>query len=504
MGYKPVSAQRQTRGRGCRPVLVATAFVSLLLFYLHRSRVSSYPDLSVTDDAVGPFCPDSALQDDVLVVLRTGATEALEKLPVHFDTTLRCVPHYVIYSDMEEDMGSHHLYDILDQVNETVKNTAPEFDLYKRLRAQGRRGLYYQTVFGTGPAGAVENPGWKLDKWKFLPMVERALQHRHGAKWFVFIESDTYLIWPTLLAYLGQFDAGKPHYIGKPMLIGDDLFAHGGSGFVLSRPAAERVARHWRAHEAAYDAYTMDEWAGDLVLGQVLRDAGIELLWALPHFQGTSLDALDWATAELDKLAWCYAPATFHHMNKPTAKMLWAFEQRWHRQQHAQRTHEPMRYRDIFRGLVRGQLRADAWGWDNLASGIAEYRADTPMGPDATAVERQAPKSRDKCHAACLARPSCLMFSFVPGSCMVSDELRLGHTATEQCREYSGPAGKCVRWSRDVDAVATGWDKGKAKGKDSVRSGWMLDRVQKFLGQLDARCTSPEGNDWVLNRYRIL
>jgi hypothetical protein len=33
-------------------------------------------------------CPQYPIKDDILVVLRTGATGALEKLPVHLETTL--------------------------------------------------------------------------------------------------------------------------------------------------------------------------------------------------------------------------------------------------------------------------------------------------------------------------------------------------------------------------------------------------------------------------------
>ncbi|KAJ8124315.1 hypothetical protein O1611_g9326 [Lasiodiplodia mahajangana] len=119
---------------------------------------------------------------DIFLVIRTGATEAQEKLPVHFKTILTCVPDFIIYSDMDEIVDGHQIHDVLNEVNETMKKMAPEFELYDRLRTRGREGLDYETTFGSGPSGALDNPGWKLDKWKFLPMVDRALQKRPKAK----------------------------------------------------------------------------------------------------------------------------------------------------------------------------------------------------------------------------------------------------------------------------------------------------------------------------------
>ena len=42
-------------------------------------------------------------------------------------------------------------------------------------------------------SGKSENPGWKLDKWKFLPMINRTLQMRSDKHWYVFAEADTFV-----------------------------------------------------------------------------------------------------------------------------------------------------------------------------------------------------------------------------------------------------------------------------------------------------------------------
>lgn len=40
--------------------------------------------------------------------------------------------------------------------------------------------------------------GWKLDRFKFLPMVDKTYQMRPCADWYVFIEADVYYFWGML------------------------------------------------------------------------------------------------------------------------------------------------------------------------------------------------------------------------------------------------------------------------------------------------------------------
>ncbi|ORY55662.1 uncharacterized protein BCR38DRAFT_356780 [Pseudomassariella vexata] len=428
-----------------------------------------------------PVCPKSSLLDHVLVVIRTGATEVTEKLPIYSKTILRCIPNYVIYSDMEEDLQGHHIYDVLDQVNDDVKKCAPEFELYEKLRSGGRQGLDYETTFGSGPSGAMDNPGWKLDKWKFLPMVERALQHSPDAKWFVFIELDTYMVWQNMLEYLDKFDASQPYYIGKHMYIGSVLFAHGGSGFVLSYAAADKVSKHWKEHQDEYEQYTLEEWAGDMILGKVLEDVGVDLFWSFPNFQGDSLTTIDWNITKIDREPWCYAPTTFHHMITPEFSMVWEFEQNWLRRK--QPGASPPCFRDIFKSLVLPWLRAERSDWDNISTGSA-------LSP----AEQEAQSSFEKCQAVCGMKQKCIQFSYVQGKCSISNELRLGRAAELQCLEYSNAAGKCIKYE-----TAKSEGDGNPHGESQVRSGWIMNRVEAYVTKLDQSCDGrPERHEWVI------
>lgn len=279
--HQKYPAMRLNRPRLVRIIASFTGVVVII----HLLRSYTIPTRLLSLRHVPLACPESPLLNDVLVVVRTGATEVLKKLPVHFSTVLTCVPDYIIYSDLEEDVEGHHVVDVLDRVKPDVRMNVPEFWLYNRLRAAGRERLEYQTSFGSGPAGALDNPGWKLDKWKFLPMAARALEHRPNAKWFVFIEPDTYMVWQNMLKYLSQFDASKPYYLGKYMYIGKVLFGHGGSGFIISNPALKMLSKHWAENQDWFDEYTAKEWAGDMILGKAMADIGIRLVSASPHVQ---------------------------------------------------------------------------------------------------------------------------------------------------------------------------------------------------------------------------
>ncbi|KAI1435341.1 glycosyltransferase family 31 protein [Xylaria sp. CBS 124048] len=492
MAFKSRASQRRLR-----LALFISAVVMTVVFIYFRPpsvrrrsiRSAIMPEQDREDEVM---CPHSSLENDVLLVYRTGATEAQEKLPVHFKTILACVPNFIVYSDMDEVVHGIQVYDVLKDVNETIKAMAPEFQLYQHLRAKGREGLDYQAMSGGGPSGALDNPGWTLDKWKFLPILDQALREMPDAKWFVFVEPDTYLMWSNLLEYLGHFDAKRPYYIGKHMYASGVLFGHGGSGFVLSKPALQKVSNHWRQHKNEIDQETLDAWAGDMLLGKVLKDVGIPMFWAYPHLQGDSLTSIDWGVEKLEKRAWCYATTSFHHMTPDEFTMLWDFEQLWHRRNSRGGGGAPLRFRDIFSNLIQHRLRAERTGWDNMSVG-REYsdEALAKLSPNdldnLSIIEQYAHLTYEMCEAVCKQQPRCIQFSFAPGKCSVSEELRLGHPAKKtQCLEYSKAAGKCVK-----EATSTG------KEDDVVRSGWIMNRVAGYVYWLDSFCEAVE-NIWVL------
>lgn len=295
-------------------------------------------------------------------------------------------------------------------------------------------------------------------------MVDRALRHRPNAKWFVFIEADTYLVWPNLLEYLITFDANKAFYIGKYMYIGDVLFAHGGSGFALSNSAMRKVVERRNANLEEYNDYTTKNWAGDMVLGKILRDVDVQLFWAWPHFQGDPASSQDQNVSKVDRTPWCYPPITYHHMRSDDIWDLWVFYQ-------ARRQREPstLLHRDVFVEFIVPKLASRVNNWDNLC----------------TDSQPRDQESLEKCRMVCEAHSMCMQYSYTDGKCSISSEVKYGIPASTSCLEYSASASKCIRWQE------------KYQGSLGVQSGWVLERIPKYGQDMDSTCRSGRHNIWV-------
>lgn len=294
--------------------------------------VNNDKDVEKHEEILVPVCPPLPGIEDVLIVMKTGVTEAQEKVPIHFNTTLRCIPNYVIFSDFEEDVAGVRIYDAFRNIDPEVKRQVPDFDLYNRLQEQGRQGLMSQDFQdeANSATGKPNNPGWKLDKWKFLPMVQEALRYKNDAKWYFFMEADTYPVWANLLAWLAKLDSREPYYIGTETQIGDVIFAHGGSGFIISNPALRRVVDAYTADSVTINTYTDYHWAGDCVLGKVLSDVGVPLTFSWPLLQNSNLGELDEFTREFYREPWCFPAVALHHLTTSDIRNLWVFEQhRW-------------------------------------------------------------------------------------------------------------------------------------------------------------------------------
>lgn len=123
------------------------------------------------------------LLDNVQVVLKTGTGESA-KTKAHLDTVSSCITNILGFSDVEEIIGGHQFIDILADLPPSYNNNA-DFAAYsaqKQAHSEGK------------PVG-YSAEGWKLDRFKFLPMVDKAYQMRPHADWYVFIEADVYYFW---------------------------------------------------------------------------------------------------------------------------------------------------------------------------------------------------------------------------------------------------------------------------------------------------------------------
>ncbi|KAK7530739.1 uncharacterized protein J3D65DRAFT_639395 [Phyllosticta citribraziliensis] len=321
--------QRQQRGATVLVCLSLVSFVYILYNLAFPHLVGRYGVqreslfLESTDRDVECHSGTAArgAGKDVLVIMKTGATEARKKVPVHFDTTFRCIPNYVIYSDLEESINNVAIHDALANFSEPIKATNQDFHFYYKQRKYRAEG---QNVSDLVATTAGRDRAWNLDKWKFLPLLEKALAHSPQAKWFVFIEADTYLVWSNLLRWLEQFDPEKPLYIGGQNWMGDTKFAHGGTGYIVSRKALRMAVDEYTKSRERWDEQTASEAAGDCLLAKLFNSVGIGLTETWPITQGETPFSLDYTSRHL-----CYPVVTYHHMPPDWVRAMWKFEQIW-------------------------------------------------------------------------------------------------------------------------------------------------------------------------------
>jgi hypothetical protein len=333
-------AKKPTRG-----IISAILIGCALFIYWHtnlaiRLSQATYQLNERKSESPHPPCRDLQGADDTAVIMRTGSTELDDRFRVHLSTSLKCYKHYLIFSDLEEQYHGEHIIDALSTVDENIKANHADFDIYRRIQSQGRGALEPSELSGSPEAfermgGNAKNPGWKLDKWKFMPMLNRTIHEYPDKKWYVFIEADSFLLWSMLLQYLSLLDPTEPHYLGAGTCMGDHLFAHGGSGFVASRPAMLMAAQHYATNKAEIETDTDQQWAGDFVLGKSFNDAGVSTTDAWPHFQGDYPGLVAYAGPDgryapaASLREWCVPTISYHHMSSDMIESLWDFEQQW-------------------------------------------------------------------------------------------------------------------------------------------------------------------------------
>lgn len=254
------------------------------------------------------------LLDSVQVVLKTGVGEAA-KNKAHVATVTSCISNLIVVSDVEENVGDQNFIDILADLPASYAVENPDFETYAAQKQAQSQGL----AVGHSPEG------WRLDKFKFLPMVEKAYEMSPHANWYVFMETDVYYFWDTLFRLLDQLDPATMHYMGSPVPGSDGrFFAYGGAGTVLSRGLMERLVGNPTQPRLSdqYEKWVRNDPCGDAVLGYAILDrTGVKLEALYPTFAGDELQAL-----KVDRERWCIPLLALHRMSPEQMTALWQWE----------------------------------------------------------------------------------------------------------------------------------------------------------------------------------
>ena len=404
----------------------------------HRPKcpVVSFPHIGSegkadNNDAILPLpsstpdgCLDAPGAENVLVMLKTGATELYQKLPTHFVTTFKCVPHFMVFSDLAQEIADYPVHDAIASVSEEFRDEHKDFELYRKLHQYQREGQDTSNLQGEG---------WNLDKWKFLPMMHHAFTTAgDNIKWFVIIEADTSLSWTNLLQWLRTMHPREPIYAGAQNNIAGTSFAHGGSGIVISRKAADlleqgRDAEGKKAFDKRWEQLTSIACCGDEVIARAFLEVGVHLTAAWPIIQGETVASLDWTAHH-----WCSPAVSWHHVTPTQVDALWQFESKWVRE-HGWGT--PYLYRDVFEHFIHRHVTVNRTKWNNLSKDVrfAAPELATTGETDVSQLgdlERNAVESEDACAEVCMRMHEieCIQWMYSRGRCYMGRVVRFGQS----------------------------------------------------------------------------
>lgn len=305
----------------------------------HDANVNAVSDAWIWDapSRFRPQTPSHDLKDPcvafpqsllsrVQVVLKIGSSEPSARLDAQISSVSKCISNLIVFSDRDQTIGSHRAYDILADLPSSYRVNNTDFRAHDGAPAEG-----------PDEAGL----GWRLDRYKFLPMVERAQNMNPTADWFVFIEADTYIVWDNMFRLLDHFNPSVPLYMGSPSPGREGKngkttwFAFGGTGIVLSSAAVDKlVARETGQYgeftqpslTEKYENVVRSDPCGDSVLGWALYEAGVELSGLWPLFNPHPLYSIPFSD-----FYWCQ-PIISTHRSSPdemTALSKWETERGW-------------------------------------------------------------------------------------------------------------------------------------------------------------------------------
>ena len=271
-------------------------------------------------------------------VLKIGHSEPRDRVEAQMESVSACVDDLLIFSDAEDTLYGHEVIDVLAEIPAAYRFENDDFVNYTQIRDRDR----YQKNPGPDekPISTPTLEGWLLDRYKFLPMVERAWALRPGRRWYFFYETDTYVVWDNVFRFLGNLDHERALYVGSPSpgrLAAAErsesltYFANGGPGFALSRAAMRRLLGRRSGRDGDFvevplscrwlDLLRVDP-CGDSVLGWALHVAGVPLSGYWPLFNPHPLHGVPFG----DNSHWCQPVLTMHKTKPEDMRPLWRWE----------------------------------------------------------------------------------------------------------------------------------------------------------------------------------
>ncbi|KIW16057.1 hypothetical protein PV08_06108 [Exophiala spinifera] len=340
----------------------------------------------------------------VQIILKTGVALS-SKNSAHLSSVTSCIHNLLVFSDVAQQVAGRDFIDILASLPAAYAKH-PDFTAYSTQR---------ETYQDTGKVPSSPD-AWKLDRFKFLPMVNVAYEMRPGASWYVFLEADVYPFLDNLFRLLEQYNPQDMHYFGSAVAGSHGRwFAYGGAGIVLSHGLMKKLVGDGTNLSEKYMEWMLEDCCGDAVLGYAILDkTGVLLEDLHPMFSGEYLEDVG-----ISQELWCVPLISLHRMSEDSLTSLW----RWERTRRA--SQRPLVYSDLLEYRQRHLQNTSVLAfWDNLS-------ADLLPSDDAAC------RSSSACAESCEKNTTCLQYSYTKNECRLSPYVTHGHAIGDRSVEFT-------------------------------------------------------------------
>lgn len=470
------------------------------------------------------------LEDDLVLITKVGSATVHKRLLIHLaeqSISNLYIPNRLYVSDYPLQLTTPTtdnitFFDALANVSSTISG----LDEFKSLRGELKALIESNQDLDDMSA---KDGGWKLDKYKFLPMVAEAWRRFPGKKWYVVVEADTFLFYNQLVRWLSTLDASQQYLLGHPTFCDYDgkstMFTHGGSGIVLSQGIMQASFGADQEFEHSHDDLIQKSAFGDALLSKSIYDSPQVHLTELSPEGGEKFNSDPPRVLKFTRNNWCSPIMSFHHITPTDAAHLYDFQRRIEPKLSASSSSAAAAAGGQELDLVR-------WGdvWDEFIPNflrqameqVGKFDADSMLKPGSSepgevgvigwqAIEDWdsettdlVASSADECQAQCRADPNCLMWEWRKGQgerdqVWADQGRRVSRRKRSQAanrldgdiqeRNTNAEWGKC-RFTSDFLRI------GLTKPKEaSLTTGWMGTRIDRW--RKDLECSGRTG----LNSY---
>ena len=435
------------------------------------------------------------LEDDMVLITKVGSATVHKRLLIHLaeqPLSHLYMPNRLYVSDYPLTINNITFFDALSNVSSTISS----LDEFKSLRGELKALVESNQNLDDMSS---KDGGWKLDKYKFLPMVAEAWRRFPRKKWYVVVEADTFLFWNELVKWLEHMDESKQYMFGHPTFCDYDgqstMFTHGGSGIVLSQALMEASFGQDPDFEHNHDDLIQKSAFGDALLSKSIYDSPGVNITELSREGGDKFNSDPPRVLKFHRGNWCSPIMSVHHVTPSDTAHLYDFQRRIEPKLAAQ---DLIRWGDVWDEFIPQFLREameqvgrfDADTQLSAASaepgevGVIGWQAIEDWDSETTDLTTE---NANECQKRCRSDQACIMWEFREHG---EQDWGGGRRRRSGESERRANGGKCRYTSEFLRIGVT------KPSQAGLTTGWMGSRIDRWRKELE--CSGRTG----LNAYR--